>query len=261
MCFPTPTPSVRVWPWRRCSTGSERPSRSASPNPRSCRIRCRPCPAATCWSLRRRCDRDVDLVVTVDIPGVNRLGGLRTFAERAPQVLVIDHHASNQLFGTANYVDVKADSTTMLVADLLDAWEQADRPGRRALPVCRTDHRHRLVPLGQRPGTPAGGPAGRARRGQRGRSAARCWTPTRSPGCRCCRGCCRRRSCCPTRSDGRGLVYVTLCDTRSGSTPGPRKSRASSTSCAPRSGRGGGGVQGDRTAAVVGVDARQGTST
>jgi bifunctional oligoribonuclease and PAP phosphatase NrnA len=67
---------------------------------------------------------DVDLVVTVDIPGVNRLGGLRSFAEHAPQVLVIDHHASNQLFGTANYVDVKADSTTMLVADLLDSWGQ-----------------------------------------------------------------------------------------------------------------------------------------
>ncbi len=74
-------------------------------------------------------NREVDLVVTVDVPGVNRLGGLRRFAESAPQVLVIDHHVSNQLFGTANYVDVKADSTTMLVADLFDAWGQpVDRP-------------------------------------------------------------------------------------------------------------------------------------
>jgi phosphoesterase RecJ-like protein len=39
-------------------------------------------------------------------------------------VLVIDHHASNELFGTANYVDPSADSTTMLVADLLDAWDK-----------------------------------------------------------------------------------------------------------------------------------------
>ena len=69
-------------------------------------------------------DTDIDLLVTVDIPAVNRLGGLRTFAETAPQVLVIDHHASNHLFGTANYVDIKADSTTMLVAELLDAWDQ-----------------------------------------------------------------------------------------------------------------------------------------
>ncbi len=66
--------------------------------------------------------QDVDLVVTVDIPSANRLGSLQKFADTAPQVLVIDHHASNHLFGTANYVDVKADSTTVLVADLLDAW-------------------------------------------------------------------------------------------------------------------------------------------
>lgn len=68
--------------------------------------------------------RDADLVVTVDIPSVNRLGALRELAEpdRDREVLVIDHHASNQLFGTANYVDPSADSTTMLVAELLDVW-------------------------------------------------------------------------------------------------------------------------------------------
>jgi phosphoesterase RecJ-like protein len=66
--------------------------------------------------------RDADLVVTVDIPGVNRLGSLRELAEPGREVLVIDHHASNQLFGSANFVDPAADSTTMLVAELLDAW-------------------------------------------------------------------------------------------------------------------------------------------
>ncbi|MBJ7339488.1 bifunctional oligoribonuclease/PAP phosphatase NrnA [Mycolicibacterium sp.] len=65
---------------------------------------------------------DSDLVVTVDIPGINRLGALRGLADSGHEVLVIDHHASNQLFGTANYVDPSADSTTMLVAELLDAW-------------------------------------------------------------------------------------------------------------------------------------------
>ncbi|MET0453463.1 MAG: bifunctional oligoribonuclease/PAP phosphatase NrnA [Mycobacterium sp.] len=65
---------------------------------------------------------DSDLVVTVDIPSVNRLGALQTLADSGRQVLVIDHHASNQLFGTANYVDPSADATTMLIAELLDAW-------------------------------------------------------------------------------------------------------------------------------------------
>lgn len=68
--------------------------------------------------------RDADLVVTVDIPSVDRLGGLRDLASSARELLVIDHHASNQLFGTANFVDPSADSTTLLVADLLDAWGQ-----------------------------------------------------------------------------------------------------------------------------------------
>jgi len=64
---------------------------------------------------------DADLVVTVDAPSVNRLGelsGLITGSE----VLVIDHHKSNTLFGSLNFVDPQADSTTLLVADLLDAW-------------------------------------------------------------------------------------------------------------------------------------------
>lgn len=68
--------------------------------------------------------RDADLVVTVDIPSINRLGALRELADPDPdrEVLVIDHHASNLMFGTANFVDPSADSTTMLVAELLDAW-------------------------------------------------------------------------------------------------------------------------------------------
>lgn len=66
--------------------------------------------------------REVDLAVTVDSPSVDRLGDLGDLADPVREVLVIDHHASNQLFGTANFVDAAADSTTMLVGDLLDAW-------------------------------------------------------------------------------------------------------------------------------------------
>jgi phosphoesterase RecJ-like protein len=66
--------------------------------------------------------RDVDLVVTVDAPSLKRLGALGESVGPDQQLLVIDHHASNDLFGTANFVDPSADSTTMLVAELLDAW-------------------------------------------------------------------------------------------------------------------------------------------
>ncbi|HEX5143841.1 MAG TPA: bifunctional oligoribonuclease/PAP phosphatase NrnA [Mycobacterium sp.] len=70
---------------------------------------------------------DPDVVVTVDIPSVHRLGALGALlgsGGEGPQVLVIDHHASNHLFGTANYVDPTADSTTVLIAELLDAWDK-----------------------------------------------------------------------------------------------------------------------------------------
>ncbi|BBZ23588.1 DHH family phosphoesterase [Mycolicibacter hiberniae] len=66
--------------------------------------------------------RDADLVVTVDVSSADRLGDLQEPAAAAPELLVIDHHASNQLFGTANFVDPTADSTTMMVAELIDAW-------------------------------------------------------------------------------------------------------------------------------------------
>lgn len=66
---------------------------------------------------------DADLVVTVDTPSINRLGELAELA-CGPNVLVIDHHKSNTLYGSVNFVDAQADSTTMVVADLLDAWDK-----------------------------------------------------------------------------------------------------------------------------------------
>ncbi len=66
--------------------------------------------------------RDIDLVVTVDVPSIQRLGALRELAGPNQQLLVIDHHASNGLFGTANFVDTSADSTTMMIAEILDVW-------------------------------------------------------------------------------------------------------------------------------------------
>ena len=68
--------------------------------------------------------RDGDLVVAVDASSVNRLGELARLAVARPgrEVLVIDHHKSNTLYGTANFVDPQSDSTTMMIAELLDTW-------------------------------------------------------------------------------------------------------------------------------------------
>ena len=58
-------------------------------------------------------------VILVDTQSLTSVRGMGAPLE---EVLVIDHHVSNQLFGSANFVDTSADSTTMQVAELLDAW-------------------------------------------------------------------------------------------------------------------------------------------
>ena len=61
---------------------------------------------------------DVDLVVTVDFGSADRA----KFALPARPTLVnIDHHASNDNFGTANLVDVTAAATAELVSRVIDA--------------------------------------------------------------------------------------------------------------------------------------------
>jgi phosphoesterase RecJ-like protein len=61
---------------------------------------------------------DVDLVVTVDFGSVERA----KFALPArPKLVNIDHHASNDNFGTANLVDVTAAASAELVSRVIDA--------------------------------------------------------------------------------------------------------------------------------------------
>ncbi|MCK9898581.1 bifunctional oligoribonuclease/PAP phosphatase NrnA [Frankia sp. Cpl3] len=61
-----------------------------------------------------------ELVVTLDAGSEERLGVLaRRLA--GPRSLVVDHHASNTLFGDINLVDIAAASTSVLVVRLIDA--------------------------------------------------------------------------------------------------------------------------------------------
>lgn len=66
--------------------------------------------------------REVDLLVAVDCGSANRLGALADRIDGAATTLVIDHHRSNTRFGTINLIDPAAESTTSLIARLLDAW-------------------------------------------------------------------------------------------------------------------------------------------
>ncbi|WP_330249226.1 bifunctional oligoribonuclease/PAP phosphatase NrnA [Nocardia sp. NBC_00565] len=68
---------------------------------------------------------EVDLLITVDCGSVGRLGALADRLAGARTTLVLDHHRSNTRFGAINVVDASAESTTSLVAGLLDAWQVA----------------------------------------------------------------------------------------------------------------------------------------
>lgn len=64
--------------------------------------------------------RNPDLVVTLDANSRERLGELGSLLDTAGNSLVIDHHASNTRFGRHHFVEVAAESTTVLVAAILD---------------------------------------------------------------------------------------------------------------------------------------------
>lgn len=61
-----------------------------------------------------------DLVVTTDVNTPQRLGATTALFASATATLVIDHHTTNPRFGRYNLVDPTAESTTVLVAEVLD---------------------------------------------------------------------------------------------------------------------------------------------
>ncbi|MEE2031031.1 DHH family phosphoesterase [Rhodococcus chondri] len=66
--------------------------------------------------------REVDLLVTVDCGTAGRLGRLRDRLAGAARILVIDHHRSNTRFGTDNLIDIEAEATAVVLAELFELW-------------------------------------------------------------------------------------------------------------------------------------------
>jgi phosphoesterase RecJ-like protein len=61
----------------------------------------------------------IDLLITFDCATVQRFGDRAELVRTAPQVVNIDHHASNEGFGTLNLVDPAASATGEVVYHLL----------------------------------------------------------------------------------------------------------------------------------------------
>lgn len=66
-----------------------------------------------------------DVMLTFDCGSLSRLGGLQDTATAAKQLIVIDHHASNDRYGSINVIDPDAAATAVLVRTLATAlgWE------------------------------------------------------------------------------------------------------------------------------------------
>jgi phosphoesterase RecJ-like protein len=75
-----------------------------------------------------------ELLVALDTASSDRLGCLSDRVATSGAVLVIDHHATNDRFGTHHVVDVSAEATAVLVLRLLDALDvPLDEPIARCL--------------------------------------------------------------------------------------------------------------------------------
>jgi phosphoesterase RecJ-like protein len=61
-----------------------------------------------------------EVMVTFDCGSLDRLGGLRAAAENAGELIVVDHHISNDRYGGINVIDPNAAASGVLVRRLID---------------------------------------------------------------------------------------------------------------------------------------------
>jgi phosphoesterase RecJ-like protein len=64
---------------------------------------------------------DPEVMITFDCGSLSRLGDLEPAAKGAHQLLVIDHHVSNQCYGSINLVEPAAAASGVVVQALIDA--------------------------------------------------------------------------------------------------------------------------------------------
>jgi phosphoesterase RecJ-like protein len=61
-----------------------------------------------------------EVMVTFDCGSLERLGGLQDAATAAPDLIVVDHHVSNDRYGTINVIDPNAAASGVLVRRLIE---------------------------------------------------------------------------------------------------------------------------------------------
>lgn len=64
-----------------------------------------------------------DVVFVLDCPYTQRTGRFDTIVNKSPIIINIDHHETNTMFGTQNYVDKKASSTCEILYSLIKKFK------------------------------------------------------------------------------------------------------------------------------------------
>ena len=77
------------------------------------------CPGSISSTPPAEVPRDPGVVVTFDCGALGRLGDLTPVAEQADELVVVDHHVSNERYGTINVIDPRAAASGVVVRDLV----------------------------------------------------------------------------------------------------------------------------------------------
>lgn len=84
--------------------------------------------------ITRDTDRSFDLGIVLDCASLERVGEISNITDRVKHLVVIDHHISNTLYGSINYVDDKATSCTQILYYLFKEWKvEIDKECAKAL--------------------------------------------------------------------------------------------------------------------------------
>ena len=119
-----------------------------SPSRSSSRRTTASCPASSCSRRPAEFPSEPPVMVTFDSGSLARPRRPRDPTPRRPaELIVIDHHVSNQRYGTINVIDPNAAASGVLVRRLVGAPRAAAHPRRRGVPVRRARVRHRPVPV------------------------------------------------------------------------------------------------------------------
>lgn len=67
--------------------------------------------------------KNFDLVIVLDCASKKRIGQIDNIVDRASQVIVIDHHVSNTLYGDINYIEGNTSSCAQVLYYLFKEWK------------------------------------------------------------------------------------------------------------------------------------------